>query len=162
MRGAETFDGKLRGNRQIVDRYNEARGKKKREQGGGGGIGTQPGALPKTTGGESGGAREASGHDEVKQVAMEHGPAHSHHVLRRPDGAEGGRYHSVTHHEDGFVHHADHDSLEDAHAHGGHAMEDTEHLGDMDKEDYEVAEEHAGMEDEGSGSRGSRKVGYMS
>jgi len=101
MRGADSFDGKMSGNRQMVDRYNEAKGKKP----------AKGQKKPKPTGGESGGVHEMGGHDEIKQVVAEHGPAHSHHVHKTPDG-----YHSVTHHEDGHVHHADHGSLEEAHA----------------------------------------------
>lgn len=157
MRGAESFDGKLRGNRQMVDRYNESKGR-----GDKGGIktratdiGTLKKAKPKDVGGESGGAREAGGHDEIKQVVGEHGPAHSHLVLRSPQG-----YHSITHHEDGHVHHADHGSLEEAHEHGAHAMDDTEHLGDMDKDDYQVADEKDQLE--GSPNTGTSRVGFMS
>jgi hypothetical protein len=60
------------------------------------------------------------------------------------------------------VHHADHGTLGEAHEHGMHAMgEDTEHLGDMGGDDLEVAGEHEGMEAGGSGSSGTRKVGFM-
>ena len=124
MRGSESFDGKISGNRQMVDRYNESKGKKKQR--------------PHEVGGPSSGAREPSGHDEIKNVVDEHGAA---------------------------IHHATHGSLEEAHEHGMHAMgDDTAHLGDMPKEDAEVAGEHAEMEDEGSGSRGRgmSRVGYMS
>ena len=144
MRGADSFDGKMSGNRQMVDRYNEAKGKKP----------AKGQKKPKPTGGESGGVHEMGGHNEIKQVVAEHGPAHSHHVHKTPDG-----YHSVTHHEDGHVHHADHGSLEEAHAHGAHAMEDTEHLGDMGKDDYEVAGEAGGAEDRGG--MGGSDIGLM-
>lgn len=158
MRGSESFDGKLAGNRQMVDRYNEAKGKKKKE---GikpalrGGPGTQPGALPKAGGGESGGAREEAGHDEIKNVVGEHGAAVSHHVMKTAQG-----YHTLTHHEDGHVHHADHENLEDAHTHAAYAHEDTAHLGDMPKEDYDVEQEKEGYEQ--SPSTGTSRVGYMS
>jgi len=153
MRGSESFDGKIAGNRQMVDRYNEAKGKK---------PGEKKQARPKGGGGESGGARDPGGHDEIKSIVGEHGPASSHHVHARPDGHPDGKYHSVTHHEDGYIHHADHDSLADAHAHGSEALEDTGHLGDMGKDDYEIAEEKEAMEGAGSGSSGTRRVGYMS
>ncbi|HEX8800422.1 MAG TPA: hypothetical protein VF772_17520 [Terriglobales bacterium] len=153
MRGSETFDGKIAGNRQMVDRYNEAKGRKKGIKGALQSPQTE--RLPKTTGGESGGAREAGGHDEIKTVAEEHGPAGVHVIMRSPQG-----YHSITHHEDGHVHHADHATLGEAQEHGAHAMGDTEHLGDMPKDDYEVAEEKDEVE-KGGGAAGSR-VGYMS
>ncbi|MBA0089159.1 MAG: hypothetical protein HRJ53_29565 [Acidobacteria bacterium Pan2503] len=168
MRGGVSDDGKLRGNRQIVDRYNESKGKKKKEsRRADSERASAIGALaserhPKETGGESGGVRERGGHDEIKQVVAEHGPSTSHHVHRRPDGHPDGKYHSVTHHEDGYIHHADHDTLGEAHAHGANALEDTAHLGDMGREDAEVAGEHEAMESEGSGSSGTRNVGYMS
>lgn len=147
MRGSETFDGKLRGNAQIVDRYNEAKGKKKTK-------GSPQRASE--TGGASAGVRSASGHDEIKKVAGEHGEAHTHTIHKTQDG-----YHSVTHHEDGHVHHADHATLGEAHEHGLHAMgEDTGHMGDMGKEDAEVAGEAEGAESRG-GMGGSR-IGYMS
>ena len=156
MRGAESFDGKIAGNRQMVDRYNESKGRKKGIKPGlRGGPGTQPGALPKAGGGESGGAREEAGHDEIKRIAEEHGPATSHMIMRSPQG-----YHSITHHEDGHVHHADHETLGEAQEHGAAAMGDTEHLGDMPKDDYEVADE-ADEKEKGGGAVGSR-VGYMS
>lgn len=165
MRGASSFDGKLTGNRQMVDRYNEAKGKGKKKEslkgaGAGADIGTQPKSLPKTRGGESGGVREAGGHDEIKNVVMEHGKAHGHHIYDRGESSEGGRYHSVTHHEDGYVHHADHENMEDAQAHAAHAHEDTAHLGDMPKEDYGVAKEDEGVEQ--NPNTGTSRVGYMS
>lgn len=146
MRGAESQDGKMAGNRQMVDRYNEAKGKK---------PGERRQARPSGGGGESGGAHEAGGHDEIKQVVGEHGAALSHHVYRTPQG-----YHSLTQHEDGHVHHADHATLGEAHAHGAEAMGDTEHLGDMPKDDYEVAGEENALER--APSSGTRRVGLMS
>ena len=149
MRGTSSFDGKLTGNRQMVDRYNEAKGKSKKPN-----VGTLKAAKPAPTGGESGGVHEAGGHDEIKQVVAEHGPATSHHVMRSPQG-----YHTLTHHEDGYVHHADHASLEDAHTHAAHAHDDTGHLGDMGKEDYEVEREKE--HEEAEPSSGTSKVGFM-
>ena len=137
----------MSGNRQLVDRYNETRGKKGGAQ------------RPHGTGGESGGAHEGSGHDEIKQVVGEHGPAHSHSIHHLGENHPDGKYHSVTHHEDGHVHHADHETLDEAHAHGAHAMGDAEHLNDMDRDDFNVSREHARMEDR-SGSAGAG-VGFM-
>ena len=147
MRGAETFDGKMSGNRQMVDRYNETKKGKKKQR-------------PHETGGESGGAHEASGHDEIKQVVAEHGPASSHHIFDRGEGHEEGRYHVTTRHEDGHVHHADHETLEDAHAHAAHAHEDTAHLGDMPMEDEQIADQQENVED--FPSRKTRNVGLLS
>lgn len=153
MRGSETFDGKIAGNRQMVDRYNEAKGKKKGIKAGL--KSPQEERLPKTTGGESGGAREAAGHDELKDVMGEHGAAVSHHIWKTHQG-----YHSLTRHDDGHLHQADHESLEEAHEHGRNAMDDTAHMGDMPKEDYEVAEEDDNVEQ--NPNTGTRRVGYMS
>jgi hypothetical protein len=144
MRGSESYDGKISGNAQLVDRYNEAKGKSKKKQ------------RPHETGGESGGAHAASQHDEIKNIVGEHGEAIHHAIHKTHQG-----YESVTHHEDGHVHHAEHDTLGEAHEHGMHAMgEDTAHLGDMGREDEEVAGEHEGAESR-AGMGGSR-VGFMS
>lgn len=151
MRGADTFDGKISGNRQLVDRYNEAKGKKKSRPSERGASATASERKPKEVGGASGGAREESGHDEIKNVVGEHGQAVSHHVMKTQQG-----YHTMTHHEDGHVHHADHDSLADAHEHAATAHEDTE----MPPEDYEVAQEKEGIEE--NPSRRTTNVGYMS
>lgn len=129
----------------MVDRYNESKGKKKAKP-------QRPGAE----GGESGGEHEASGHDEIKHVAMEHGAAHDHLITKNEDGRG---YHSETHHEDGHVHHADHDTLEEAHEHGAHAMDDAEHLGDMDRDDSDVAQEEGALESHPS--RRTSNVGFM-
>ena len=152
MRGSESFDGKISGNAQMVDRYNEAKGKSKKK-------GAQ---RPHETGGPSGGAREPGGHDEIKRVVAEHGAATSHNIYHRGDGHPDGKYHSVTRHESGHVHHSDHDTLTDAQQHGAHAMDDTAHLGDMPKDDYEVAEEKGAAEEAGGGSSGTSRIGYMS
>ena len=158
MRGSETYDGKLSGNRQIVDRYNEAKGKKKKKEssmglgGGAAGFGEQ---RPSERGGTSAGEREPGGHDEAKRLVDEHGAAVSHHIMKTRQG-----YHSVMQHEDGHVSHADHATLGEAHEHGRSAMgEDTDHLGDMGREDAEVAGEAEGAESRG-GMGGSR-IGYM-
>lgn len=151
MRGSETFDGKISGNSQLVDRYNEAKGKKP----------AKGQKKPKQTGGESGGAREIGGHDEIKQIVGEHGPAHSTHIFDRGEGHPDGRFHVVTRHDSGHIHHADHDTLGDVHEHMAAAHEgDSEHFGDMTPDDEEVASEHAGSENVG-GAHG-RRIGAMS
>jgi hypothetical protein len=153
MRGEETFDGKISGNRQLVDRYNEAKGKKP----------AKGQKKPKQEGGESGGERSVGGHDEqIRQVVSEHGPAKSSHIIDRGEGHPDGRFHVMTHHEDGHIHHADHEDLGAVHDHLAAAHEgDSEHFGDMTPDDEGVASEHASMENIGSGSRGSRRVGAM-
>ena len=154
MRGEETYDGKISGNRQLVDRYNEAKGKKP----------AKGQKKPKETGGESGGERSPGGHDEqIRQVIDEHGPAKSSHIIDRGEGHEEGRFHVMTHHEDGHVHHADHDDMGAVHDHLVAAHEgDAEHFGDMSPDDEEVASEQANVENLGGGSRGTRRVGVMS
>jgi len=57
-------------------------------------------------------------HDEIQQVAAEHGPAHEIHMQH---DHEGGVHHVTTHHPDGYVHEADHPSAEHAHTHAAHA-----------------------------------------
>jgi hypothetical protein len=163
MRGADSFDGKISGNRQLVDRYNEAKGKKKEksktlgERGGAAAMGLPQ--RPGERGGESGGGREPHGRDEMKRIVGEHGRAVSHTVHDRGEGHPDGRYHLTTQHEDGHVAHSDHDNLEEAHAHAAIAHEDTGHLGDMGKDDYQVAREDERAED--TGGRTSN-VGFMS
>lgn len=157
MRGEETFDGKISGNRQLVDRYNEAKGKKP----------AKGQKKPKETGGESGGARSVAGHDEsIRAIVDEHGPAHSSHILDRGEGHPDGRFHVVTHHEDGHVHHADHEDLESVHdhlaaAHGGEG-EDSEHFGDMNPDDEELSSQRSQNETLGGGSSGTRRIGALS
>lgn len=143
MKGITSRDGKMSGNRQMVDRYDSTRP----------GAGKKP-QRPGGKGGESGGAHEASGHDEIKKVVREHGPAHGHHVMK----SEGGGYESTTHHEDGHVHGPiSHGSIEEAHEHGAHAMDDADHLGDMPRDDKDVADEHDDAE--GGGGMGGSNVG---
>ena len=147
MRGSESFDGAMRGNTQMVDRYNESKGKSKKKA-----------QRPHEGGGQSGGTREPSGHDEIKNVVDEHGHAVSHTIHKTQQG-----YHSTTHHEDGHVHHADHGTLGEAHEHGEHAFgEDTEHAGDMPRDDMAVAGEASEAESRGGGSSGTSRIGYMS
>ena len=102
MRGAMSHDGKMSGNRQMVDRYDESKGAKKEAP--------KPGAD----------AGEKDGEKDIHSVVAEHGPAHTHIITQGKAGK--GSHHSETHHEDGHSHHADHDSLDEAHEHGTVAM----------------------------------------
>lgn len=108
MKGLTSHDGKLAGNRQQVESYDKAHGK---------------GPKPESKAGGGGGDandRHQEGGDgrDVKQVVSEHGPAHTHIITK---GAGSG-HHSETHHESGHVHHADHETLDEAHDHGKDAM----------------------------------------
>ena len=81
-------------------------------------------------------------HDEVKQVAAEHGPAHTVHITH---DHEGQRSHVHSIHPDGHEHHADHDGEMHhvhAHHHHGHAAGvHPEHVGDGGAQG-EYPEEH--------------------
>ncbi len=138
MKGASSHDGKLHGNLQMIERYDESKGKQKK---------------PKETGGESGGEHEAGGHDEIKQVVAEHGPAHK--VVMTHD--HDGQHSTVTsHHDDGHVHTAHHDGedhAEMAHAHAAHAggVSDSSslheaHAGDQDADSFAEAGHRRGIE----------------
>ena len=110
MRGASSHDGKLHGNVQTVEAYNADHGHgkpKSRLQ------------RPHESGGHSGGAHDPSGHDEIKRLVGEHGPAHTHTIRRDEDGLG---FTSEAEHEDGHVSHEEHETLEHAHEHGMHAM----------------------------------------
>lgn len=106
MKGISSHDGKMHGNVQMIDRYDQSKGKKQHA---------------KPTGGESGGEHEAGGHDEIKSIVGEHGPAHKIHIEHDHDG----QHSTVTsHHESGHVHTAEHDGEDHvamAHAHAAHA-----------------------------------------
>lgn len=131
MKGISSKDGKMTGNVQLVERYDQSKGHKP--------------VRPKERGGESGGAHEESGHDEIKQVVEEHGPAHRVHIEHDHDG----QHSTVTsHHEGGHKHVADFDGEDHhamAHAHAAHAggMHDSEllHEAHMDPEAREHEEE---------------------
>jgi hypothetical protein len=142
MRGGTSSDGKLSGNRQLVDAYDrdKGHGKPARHQ------------EPKNTGGDSGGVHDPEGHDEIKQVAEEHGHAHKHVITKK----EGGGYQSETHHEDGHVaHHDHHDTIEHAHAHGAYAMGDSDHVpADEEARDQMHGRSMNERESSGSGSSG--------
>jgi len=128
----------MHGNRQLVDAYDKDKGHgkpAKRQE-------------PKSRGGESGGVHEESGHDEIKSVVGEHGAAHKHVITKKPEGG----YSSETHHESGHVHmHDHHDSIEQAHEHGAHAMDDTDHL-PMNQDQEERGERRSMNEHNRSGS----------
>jgi len=57
-------------------------------------------------------------HDEVKQMAAEHGPAQEVHITH---DHEGGMHHVHSVHADGMEHHSDHASADEAHMHAAHA-----------------------------------------
>lgn len=131
MKGISSKDGKMSGNVQLVERYDQSKTKKP--------------ARPKETGGESGGEHEASGHDEIKQVVGEHGAAHKVEISHDHEA----QHSTVTsHHEDGHKHTAhfdgeDHHAM--AHAHAAHAggVSDSEllHEAHMDPQSREHEEE---------------------
>lgn len=108
MRGATSKDGKLAGNRQMVDRYDQSKG---------GGAKAEP----------KGDAMDAGekDHAEIKDVVAQHGPAHTHIHTK-----EGGKHHSETHHADGHVHHADHDTGDEAREHDKEAMDEDGEMGE--------------------------------
>lgn len=146
MAGFSSHDGKLHGNRQMVERYDESHGRKSRHLG--------KLERPHEEGGESGGEHDPEGHDEIKAVVEEHGPAKSHLITKTDEG-----YHSKTVHEDGHVHHHDHPTMEHAHEHGAHAFDDADHLGDMPRDD-----EHTAMEEdhlEAHPGRRTSNIGFM-
>jgi hypothetical protein len=105
MKGMSSKDGKMHGNVQMIDRYDESKGHKKER--------------PHASGGDSGGVHEPMGMDEVKKVAMDHGPA-SKVEITHGEGGEGGDHMVTSHHEDGHVHHSSHDSAAEAHAAAAH------------------------------------------
>lgn len=145
MRGATSHDGKMSGNVQLVESYNKHR-KGKMQEG-------------RDSGGESGGVHEPSGHDEIKQVVVEHGPAHTHLITKNSAGGEedDGGYHSSTTHEDGYEHESDHGTLEEAHEHGRHAhgeTDDDDHAGAMNRDSHQRSSERRHHERDHSGSRG--------
>lgn len=123
MKGISSKDGKMHGNVQMVSRYEESQARK--------------GKSADHSGEETG----PDGHEEIKAVVAEHGPAHKHTIHRHEMGGFG----STTEHEDGHVHEhpVPHESLEEAHEHGAHAM--GEHA-DMTEEGAEGAEDKASDE----------------
>lgn len=126
MKGASSSDGKLHGNVQMIDRYEQSK-------------------KPKAEGGHSGGAHEPSGHDEIKSVVGEHGPA-SRVEITHGEGGEGGPSKVVSHHG-AHKHEASFDSPAMAHAHAAHAG------GVSDA--GELSEAHGGMQEEDVTARAS-------
>ena len=125
MRGMSSRDGKMTGNVQMIGRYDESKGKKhqKAEEGGG----------------ESGGEHEPMGMDQVKHVAMEHGPA-SKMEITHGEGGEGGDHLVTSYHEDGHTHMSSHGSHAEAHAAAAH-------LGGV-SDSNELMEAHGGQQEQ--------------
>lgn len=73
--------------------------------------------------------------EDIHEVVAEHGPAH--HVEYHHDEAAGKHHVHSKHGEAEHEHHAVHDTMEEAHAHMGHAMGQ----GEPDEDDEEVGEE---------------------
>jgi hypothetical protein len=141
-KGFETRDGKIAGNRQLVETYDKSHGHKSAHM------------KDKESAGEMKGGG-GDGEQSIHDVVAEHGHAHTHiHTKDR----ESGMHHSETHHEDGHVHHADHEDAQAAHEHGMAAMgDDAEHT-EMSPDDAHVAEEEG--EEEMTHGKTSH-VGYM-
>jgi hypothetical protein len=135
MKGLTSRDGKMTGNVQMVGSYDKSKQPRETEHGG-----------------ESGGVREPSGHDEIKHVNGEHGSAHT--VITKKGPAGGA--HSTSHHEDGHVHEQEHDNIEDAGEHMKAAMD-----GEHDEMEGE-SEDRAGERDEMEHSPKSKTPDFMS
>jgi hypothetical protein len=127
----QTHDGKIAGNRQIVETYDKSHGKMP--------MGKKP--MGRMGGGDddSQGADGAQDMDmeEIKNLAGEHGPAtktETHH------DHEAGMHRMVSHHPDGHMHHSKHGSAEEAHEAATHASGAG---GDMDEHGGAHAEEEA-------------------
>ena len=144
MKGFETHDGKIAGNRQLVESYDGAHGKKSKHM---------SDAKKEDHAAAHGGDEHGGG--DMKSIVAEHGKAHTHMITK---DRESGGHHSETHHEDGHVAHADHGSLDEAHAHGMEAMGDDGQHSEMEPDDAEVAGEKE--EEEMHGGRTSH-VGFM-
>jgi hypothetical protein len=142
MKGFETHDGKIAGNRQLVESYDKAHGKRPKHM------------AEEHKGGEHGEGEDGM-HGEIKSIVAEHGPAHKHVITK---DKESGAHHSETHHESGHVHHADHGSLAEAHEHGLQAMGDDGEHTEMDLDDAHVASE--ANQEEMHGKKTSN-IGFM-
>lgn len=153
MPGYTTHDGKITGNRQQVESYDHAHGKKSSHEGK---DGKEEKHKKKADGTSHDGTESHGG--SIHEVVAEHGHAHTHTITKHRDGEhpDGMTHHSETHHEDGHIHHADHGSLEEAHEHGMAAM-DTEH-GEMDKDDLQVEQEE---ENEDMHHGKTESIGFM-
>jgi hypothetical protein len=144
MAGFESHDKKIAGNRQLVESYDKAHGKKSKHM-------SDAGKSDK----HMEHSAEHGGGDDMKSIVAEHGKAHTHTITK---DRETGSHHSETHHEDGHVAHADHGSLDEAHAHGMEAMGDDGEHNEMEPDDAMVAAEQ--NEEEMHGGKTSH-VGFM-
>jgi hypothetical protein len=126
MKSLSSKDGKMHGNVQTVGRYEESKGKANK----------QPASE---SGGESGGEHEPMQMDQVKQVAMEHGPA-SKVEITHGEGGEGGDHHVTSTHEDGHKHSSSHGSASEAHAAAAHLCGATD--------TNELMEAHGGQQEQ--------------
>lgn len=106
MKGETSSDGKMHGNVQLVRSHNAHK------------SGGMKGGMEQSQSDDTDGA---SDHSEIQDVTAEHGPASSHTVTDNQDGT----FSSQTSHADGHMHEKHgHKSLEEAHEHGKHAMND--------------------------------------
>ena len=145
MAGFQTHDGKIAGNRELVQTYDKAHGK-----------GKKPDTMKAGGGeGEMGGG-EPGDMEEIKGLAAEHGPAHkteTHH------DHEGGMHHMHSEHPDGHKHRSSHGSAHEAHTAAMHAS------GAMENDMDEHGGEHAmNQEEEEAGGMGGGKgpqIGFM-
>ena len=145
MKGFETHDGKLAGNRQTVETYDKSHGKKSAHM--------KEDKPKHMADGKDG--KDGMGGGGIHDVVAEHGPAHTHiHTVDRMTG----KHHSETHHESGYVHHEDHEDGNAAREHGAAAMGDDGEHTEMEPNDAEVAEEH---EEEEMHPGKTAHVGFM-
>lgn len=137
--GSSSRDGRLHGNRQLVEAYDKDKG-------------ISP-AKPK---------REGGGHSGGQSVEDGPTPASSHTITKN----EGGGYTSTLTHEDGSESTADHETLADAHEHGRAAMDDTENA-PMEHDSADRAgdrssiERHAGSRRHHQGGGGGSGDNFM-
>ena len=137
MKGLSSRDGKMSGNRQMVESYDKSKGHK-------------PAAAPSEH------AEPDADDKPMHEVVAEHGPAKQHLITKGEDGG----FTSHTMHEDGHKHGPiHHGSMEEAHQHGSEAM------GGGDAEHDEMghdAERHAarhGASEMGGG--GGKSLSFM-
>lgn len=123
MKSMSSRDGKMHGNSQMVERYDSAKGGKMKM------------GMPNDSGGDSGGEHEPMGMDQIKQVAMEHGPATKMEMMMKD-----GMHMLTSHHEDGHKHMSMHESPAEMHAAGAH-------LGGV-SDGNELMEAHNGNQEE--------------
>ena len=136
----KSADGKRHGSKFRMNRYDSAQ----KDGGGERAAAHEETAVPSGEREEQLEEQVAPGiHDEIKQIAAEHGPAHEVHIQH---DHMGGRHHVHSMHPDGYEHHADHMTAEDAHEHAKHAAgvageEDNEANEGTDEFDQEPSEE---------------------